>query len=117
MTAAQLAAAPREEADQVFPLPPAPGAVSVVRRRVRAVLGGWNLPADAVEDVLLVVSELITNALVHALPPATLRLWRIPVDGRAGVRAAPRQSPLRELEGQDRVLKVFTGRDVDEDEL
>ncbi|MFF8943449.1 ATP-binding protein [Streptomyces sp. NPDC014864] len=86
MTAAQLAAAPREEADQVFPLPPAPGAVSVVRRRVRAVLGGWNLPADAVEDVLLVVSELITNALVHALPPATLRLWRIPVDGRAGVR-------------------------------
>ncbi|WP_316773758.1 FtsK/SpoIIIE domain-containing protein [Streptomyces sasae] len=37
-----------------------------------------------------------------------------------GVRivvAAPRQSPLRELEGQDGVVKVFTGRDVDEDEL
>ncbi|MFK0109178.1 FtsK/SpoIIIE domain-containing protein [Streptomyces sp. NPDC091217] len=37
-----------------------------------------------------------------------------------GVRivvAAPRQSPLRELDGQDGVVKVFTGRDVDEDEL
>ncbi|MEV0211366.1 FtsK/SpoIIIE domain-containing protein [Streptomyces sp. NPDC050788] len=37
-----------------------------------------------------------------------------------GVRlvvAAPRPSPLRELDGQDGVLKVFTGRDVDEDEL
>ncbi|RZU16927.1 FtsK/SpoIIIE domain-containing protein [Streptomyces sp. BK239] len=37
-----------------------------------------------------------------------------------GVRmviAAPRQSPLRDLEGRDGVLKVFTGRDVDEDEL
>ncbi|GGN28877.1 FtsK/SpoIIIE domain-containing protein [Streptomyces fuscichromogenes] len=37
-----------------------------------------------------------------------------------GVRivvAAPRQSPLRELEGREGVLKVFTGRDVDEDEL
>ncbi|MEV0639624.1 FtsK/SpoIIIE domain-containing protein [Streptomyces sp. NPDC050619] len=37
-----------------------------------------------------------------------------------GVRlvvAAPRQSPLRELEGQDGVLKVFTGRDIEEDEL
>ncbi|WP_409470356.1 FtsK/SpoIIIE domain-containing protein [Streptomyces sp. HC307] len=37
-----------------------------------------------------------------------------------GVRlviAAPRQSPLRELEGQEDVLQVFTGRDIDEDEL
>ncbi|MER5518713.1 FtsK/SpoIIIE domain-containing protein [Streptomyces sp. NPDC002763] len=37
-----------------------------------------------------------------------------------GVRlvvAAPRMSPLRELEGQEGVLKVFTGRDIDEDEL
>ncbi|AZM54780.1 cell division protein FtsK [Streptomyces sp. WAC 01529] len=37
-----------------------------------------------------------------------------------GVRlvvAAPRQSPLRELEGQEGVLKVFTGDDIDEDEF
>jgi anti-sigma regulatory factor (Ser/Thr protein kinase) len=86
MTAAQLDAAPRREADQVFPLPHAAGAVPVVRRRVRAVLRTWNLPADAAEDVLLVVSELVTNALVHARPPATLRLRRVPAGGRRAVR-------------------------------
>lgn len=37
-----------------------------------------------------------------------------------GVRlvvAAPRQSPLRELDGQEGVLKVFTGNDIETDEL
>ncbi|MGW2646750.1 FtsK/SpoIIIE domain-containing protein [Streptomyces sp. NPDC001393] len=37
-----------------------------------------------------------------------------------GVRlilAAPRPSPLRELAGREGVLQVFTGRDIDEDEL
>ncbi|MGP4044742.1 FtsK/SpoIIIE domain-containing protein [Streptomyces sp. 2A115] len=37
-----------------------------------------------------------------------------------GVRlvvAAPRQSPLRELEGQEGVLQVFTGSDIETDEL
>ncbi|MCW8379540.1 FtsK/SpoIIIE domain-containing protein [Streptomyces justiciae] len=37
-----------------------------------------------------------------------------------GVRlviAAPRQSPLRQLDGMDGVLKVFTGDDIDEDEF
>lgn len=37
-----------------------------------------------------------------------------------GVRliiAAPRQSPLRQLEGNEQVLKVYTGDDIDEDEF
>ncbi|MEU3085659.1 FtsK/SpoIIIE domain-containing protein [Streptomyces massasporeus] len=33
------------------------------------------------------------------------------------VIAAPRQSPLRQLDGTDGVLKVFTGDDIDEDEF
>ncbi|MFQ6146522.1 ATP-binding protein [Streptomyces seoulensis] len=91
MTAAQLDAAPRGEADRAdlarhaFPLPPTPGAVPSVRHRVRAVLGGWDLPTGAADDVLLVVSELVTNALVHARPPATLRMWRVPFGGRGAV--------------------------------
>ncbi|WP_367319466.1 ATP-binding protein [Streptomyces sp. HUAS ZL42] len=101
MTTAQLDAAPHGEVEHVFPLPHSAGAVSAVRRSVRVVLTGWNLAADVVEDVLLVVSELLTNALVHAVPPATLRLARSEVDRRGTVRvevtdmgpAAP--APLR----------------------
>ncbi|MFK4148678.1 ATP-binding protein [Streptomyces sp. NPDC004065] len=86
MTLAPLDAAPRTEAAHGFPLPHAPGGVSAVRRRVSAVLCDWNLPAEAADDVLLVVSELVTNALVHARPPAVLHLWRVPADGCAVVR-------------------------------
>jgi anti-sigma regulatory factor (Ser/Thr protein kinase) len=86
MTTAQLTAAPRGEAEHVFTLPHAPGAVSAVRPRIRTVLTDWHLDADGAEDVLLVVSELLTNAIVHALPPATLRLSRTELDGCGAVR-------------------------------
>ncbi|MEV6944522.1 ATP-binding protein [Streptomyces sp. NPDC051172] len=86
MTAAQLDAAPRREAEHVFPLPHAPGAVSAVRRRIRTILSDWDLTADLTEDVLLVASELLTNAVVHALPPATLSLSRSEVDRCGAVR-------------------------------
>ncbi|MGW1161171.1 ATP-binding protein [Streptomyces sp. NPDC002519] len=86
MAAAQLDAAPREGVEYVFPLPRAPRAVSVVRRRVCTLLATLSLTTDAAENVLLVVSELLTNALVHALPPATLRLSQVLVDGRGAVR-------------------------------
>jgi anti-sigma regulatory factor (Ser/Thr protein kinase) len=86
MTTAQLHAAPRGEAEHVFPLPHTPGTVSAVRRRIRTVLTDWNLAADIAEDVLLVVSELLTNAIVYALPPATLRLSRSEVDRCGAVR-------------------------------
>ncbi|MER5211750.1 ATP-binding protein [Streptomyces sp. NPDC002838] len=86
MTPAQLDAAPFGEVEHVFPLPHAPGAVSAVRRRIRTLLTDWNLAADFAEDVLLVVSELLTNAIVHALPPATLRLSRRQVERCRAVR-------------------------------
>lgn len=60
--------------EHVCPLPPVTGAVTAVRRRVGAVLADWNVSPEILEDSLLVVSELLTNALVHALPPAELRL-------------------------------------------
>ena len=86
MTAAQLDAAPLGEVEHVFPLPHTPGAVAAVRRRIRPVLSGWDLAADLADDVLLVVSELLTNAIVHALPPATLRLSRTEADRCGAVR-------------------------------
>lgn len=86
MTTAQLDAASLGEAEHVFSLAHDPGAVSAVRRRIRTVLTDWDLAADPAEDVLLVVSELLTNAIVHALPPATLRLSRCEVNRCRAVR-------------------------------
>ncbi|MFD5567451.1 ATP-binding protein [Streptomyces cadmiisoli] len=92
--------------EDVCPLPHAPGAVSVVRRRVRAVLDEWRVCPKIFEDALLVVSELLTNAIVHALPPAELRLSWAGSDGRGTLRcevtdAGPRLAPGQSPEGID----------------
>ncbi|MFF8970293.1 ATP-binding protein [Streptomyces sp. NPDC014995] len=86
MATAQLDAALRGEVEHVFPLPHSSGAVQAVRRRVRAALAGWNLAGEVAEDVVLIASELLTNAIVHALPPATLTLSRREADPRRAVR-------------------------------
>ncbi|POX48175.1 ATP-binding protein [Streptomyces sp. Ru71] len=57
-----------------WPIPHIPEAVALVRRRVGSLLKEWDVGADSVDEVLLVVSELVTNAVLHALPPATLTL-------------------------------------------
>ncbi|MEU9151099.1 ATP-binding protein [Streptomyces sp. NPDC048417] len=72
--------------EHVCPVPPVAGAVSAVRRRAAAVLGDWNVSAEIVEDALLVVSELVTNAIIHARPPAVLRLSWVPGDGAPTLR-------------------------------
>ncbi|MGW7054449.1 ATP-binding protein [Streptomyces sp. NPDC054887] len=72
--------------DHVCPVPHAPGAVPAIRGRVRNILTEWGLSPDAVMDALVVVSELLTNALVHALPPATLRLSWVRVEGHGALR-------------------------------
>lgn len=48
-------------------LPPHYEAVGGARRFTRTTLTGWGLD-DRFDDVCLVVSELVTNALRHALP-------------------------------------------------
>jgi anti-sigma regulatory factor (Ser/Thr protein kinase) len=84
--AVQLNTMLREAVEHVCPLPHAPGAVSAVRRGVRAVLADWNVSPEIFEDALLVVSELLTNAIVHAVPPAKLRLSWVRGDGLSTLR-------------------------------
>ncbi len=94
------------EAGHTFPLPHILEAVAAVRHRARTVLADWDLSGDALDEALLVVSELITNAVVHALPPAVLHLGSSRVDGRRALHievtdggAAPRpHRPLDDLE-------------------
>ncbi|MFC7305071.1 ATP-binding protein [Streptomyces monticola] len=69
-------------AEWIFPADP--GAVRTARTRVRGQLVAWGL--DAIGDMtVLLVSELVTNALRHASGPIGVRL----------VRPAKSTSPLR----------------------
>ncbi|MFF5505823.1 ATP-binding protein [Streptomyces roseolus] len=55
-----------DESSHARTLPCTPDSVAVARRLVVAVLARWNLPEDLADRARLVVSELVTNALVHA---------------------------------------------------
>lgn len=59
-------------------LPTEPQSVALARSLARTTLGGWSLNPDRVDDVLLIVSELVTNALVHARPTVAFALLQLP---------------------------------------
>ncbi len=50
-----------------------PRAVGEARRFLRGLLGGWDLDADVSDTAVLLLSELVTNALVHTDAPAEVR--------------------------------------------
>lgn len=54
-----------------------PGEVPRARRMVADRMSAWGVAADA-DVVLLLTSELVTNALLHARPPLELRMFPIP---------------------------------------
>lgn len=60
--------APREDggaAYAVFRFAAHPTSVGVARRVTREELRGWGVPSEACDDLVLIVSELVTNAIVH----------------------------------------------------
>ncbi|MFE9139638.1 ATP-binding protein [Streptomyces sp. NPDC007355] len=62
--------------ERVFglPLEHGPLAPATARHTAQSVLESWGLDDEQVYDVLLVISELVTNAVVYALPPVVLHL-------------------------------------------
>ena len=58
-----------------FELPDDNTAPARARSHTRLVLGRWSLPR-VVEPLVLVVSELVTNAVRHGRPPAAMWLRR-----------------------------------------
>ena len=68
---------PHDEA-ACLPLPHRPEAGRQARRTARGQLERWQVPDETADDVLLVVSELVTNALSHALPHVCMHLTRLP---------------------------------------
>ena len=84
-------------------VPPAPSDLPATRTQVTAVLTEWDVRGEAAEPTLLVVTELLTNAVEHARPPlrVTLRLGRefVRVEVCDATAEPPRLHP-QEAEGR-----------------
>ncbi|MGW3649887.1 ATP-binding protein [Streptomyces sp. NPDC000878] len=63
----RLAGGPSKYSPQsgMFALPATPVSVGAARRKVRDLLDTWGVGADTTDNVLLMTSELVTNALTH----------------------------------------------------
>ncbi|WP_431962505.1 ATP-binding protein [Actinacidiphila sp. bgisy160] len=62
-----------------------PAAPAEARRLTREALQRWKVPAETADEVLLVVSELVTNAVEHARPPIVLHVDRDSPGGQVRV--------------------------------
>lgn len=65
-----------DEDDSSIPLPPSANAPAIARTFVEERSG--DLAPALVDDALVLVSELVTNAVLHGQPEIRLRLRRIP---------------------------------------
>ncbi|WP_433328429.1 ATP-binding protein [Spirillospora sp. CA-294931] len=63
-----------------WPVPNDRTAPATARELIRDTLRSWGLHREA-DDIVLLASELVTNAVVHGRPPVHLRL-QIDPDGR-----------------------------------
>ena len=80
-----------------------PDAPSRGRHAATAVLESWGCGPDTREDLLLVVSELVTNAVVHGAEPIRVEV----TDGAAGVSPHGNPRPPTSAEA-GRGLSVVT---------
>ncbi len=87
---------------------PASSAVAAVRRFVEETVRAWGGGDMAVDDAMLVASELATNALLHAGSPFRVTLRRAEGALRLDVEDASPTPPSRRSPGVD----VTTGRGI-----
>ena len=85
-------------------LPGEPVAVPTARRFLTAELS--EVPVETLEDAKLVVTELVTNALLHGQPPLTLRVAQKGEQLRVEVQDASRVMPVIPRPNHD----AMTGR-------
>jgi anti-sigma regulatory factor (Ser/Thr protein kinase) len=72
--------------------PPEPTSIARVRRFVAGALEGCDCPDPTIDSALLLVSEVATNAVVHAATPFTVRVSHS--DHAVTIEVAD-QSPLK----------------------
>jgi PAS domain S-box-containing protein len=71
---ARVVAEPGEEQSVIHDIPAEERAVRTARQLVGTTLRRWDVPARVIDDLILVVSELAANAVLHGRPPIQLRL-------------------------------------------
>ncbi|AZM73909.1 PAS sensor protein [Streptomyces sp. KPB2] len=87
-----MALRPLRESWSVWRLPEA---VRHARRFTRRTLRSWGVPDDDIDGVLLIVSELVTNALVHTDGKVRLDLTLISGRLRVAVADASPRTPVK----------------------
>ncbi|MFH9398197.1 ATP-binding protein [Streptomyces sp. NPDC017638] len=94
-----------------FELAAHPGSVARARRLTQARLSGWSVCADTCDSAALVVSELVTNAIVHTASDRVVcelhdhdDMLRIAVQDEGCAPGEPHPSPQRPDEEHGRGL-------------
>ncbi|MGZ4639650.1 MAG: ATP-binding protein [Actinomycetes bacterium] len=77
-----------------FSLPPSPSSVRAARDELRKHIAGWGDEDDR-ETALLLVSELVTNAVLHARSEVTVHLDATEERLRVQVDDASPEPPVR----------------------
>jgi len=81
------------DVDLLHRFPRTPHAPRLARQLVRRALEHWSVPDDAIADALLVVSELVTNAMLHGDSDVAVGLRRGPDRVRVVVSDGSARTP------------------------
>jgi signal transduction histidine kinase/DNA-binding response OmpR family regulator len=96
-------------------VPPVGSAVQYGRRFATATLTEWAVPPEIVQDATLIVSELLTNAIVYGTPPIRLRLRKtqeelaIEVDDAASAMPRKLRATPTDLHGRGLAIVADVG--------
>jgi signal transduction histidine kinase/DNA-binding response OmpR family regulator len=94
----------------VMDVPARPSALHEGRQFTIATLRSWSVSTRIIDDAVLIVSELLTNAIVHGRPPIQLRLRRtsqeVAIEVDDGASAMPRRLRVTPDEPHGRGLAI-----------
>jgi anti-sigma regulatory factor (Ser/Thr protein kinase) len=93
-------------------LPPALESVVAARRMVESAAGAWGVEPIVTEDAVLAVSELVSNAVLHAGTPIRVAIRRLGGGLRVEVKDGSDRMPVVGAERPEDLLAIrsMTGR-------
>src|SRR4051794_35208983 len=97
----------RLDAAAALHLPPDVSSPARARRFIVELCGATGMPAELCETAALLVSELVTNAIIHGKTSATIEVHRPPESLRVSVRD---DNPVLPAVGTKPALNAESGR-------